>query len=231
MRLNEIEAKTDTLFGQKQVNNVASMLKKGIMKNKSPKVVDDFGSYKLVPMQGLPDGYYLVFKKLKPETPIHPDYYNVVLVDTTQDQENPNIVCFLQVEHAKKFTQDSTMIEGLSVSLAGVTDPYIGKGIAPMLYGSLVNHGQIIFSDTKQTPAGRKLWSKLIVSGIGSPWALIYAEGSKLKIRDAIPITSETVDLALKDVYGSEFSGNNNQLVLIPKQDTNTLKHLQSYVK
>ena len=55
---------------------------------------------------------------------------------------------------------------GLRTDVLSGAKSYRGSGIAPMLYSTLVEHGQVLFSSTTQTPGGQSTWQRL-TKGIG----------------------------------------------------------------
>lgn len=53
-------------------------------------------------------------------------------------------------------------LTGLTTDVLSSTENYRGAGLAPMLYKSLVDAGQVLFSSRIQTPGGQAAWRKLI---------------------------------------------------------------------
>ncbi len=53
---------------------------------------------------------------------------------------------------------------GLKTDVLSGARSYRGSGLAPMLYSTLVEHGQVLFSSTTQTPGGQSTWQRLTKS-------------------------------------------------------------------
>ena len=55
-------------------------------------------------------------------------------------------------------------LHGVMTSVLSGNRVYRGSGLAPMLYKTLVDHGQVLFSSTSQSPGGQSTWRRLINS-------------------------------------------------------------------
>jgi hypothetical protein len=221
MKITEIESISAFDWSPDDVEGEAGNIKKGLKKRANTKGA--FGSYKLVPVIGLPDGFYLAYKKEKEWA--RKDRFIVTLIDARNSMDQPEVVTYLWFNPETVYFGEPNFssMSGLKVRLLGTTEKYKGQGFAPAVYKMLVNHGQILFSDTSQTPDGTKLWSKLVLSNDMVAFGLDIEENSTLGLNFAMgPITPQNFKGIKDDVFGRY----TNQFVLIPKNDTQTIKLL-----
>lgn len=228
MKINEITAIQPGDWSQDDVDSEADTIRKETNK-KSKKGV--FGKYNLVPVTGLPEGFYLAYKKSKEGYSYwQKDRFTVVLVDTRENPEKPQVVSYMWFEPENVYFGEPnySSMQGLKVRLLGTNSKYAGHGYAVQVYKMLVNHGQILFSDTSQTPDGTKLWAKLLSSDDMSGWAMIVdnESTSTISLEKAYPISANNFDFAKKEV----FANYNNQFALIPKNDTQTIELLKTKI-
>jgi hypothetical protein len=227
MKINEIGQISSSDWDQGAVDSEARSIKKTL--TKKPNSKGDFGKHKLVPVTGLPEGFYLTYQTQKEGFgSFKREKFIVALIDARQSMDDPNVVSYLWFSPQTLYFGEPnySSITGLKVRLLGTTSEYKGYGYAIQVYKMLVNHGQILFSDTSQTPDGTKLWTKLTTSNDFSAWGLeVDASGSTLELQNALgPIDPSNFDTAKKVV----FSGYYNQFVLVPKNDTQTIELLKT---
>jgi len=227
MKINEIGSISSYDWGQEDVDREAETIKKNTATTSKTK--GDFGKHKLVPVTGLPEGFYLTYeKKTEGMGYVKHEKFIVALIDARQSMENPNIVSYMWFTPETLYfgAPNYSSITGLKVKLLGTTSEYKGHGYAIQVYKMLVNHGQILFSDTSQTPDGTKLWAKLTTSNEFSAWGLeVDAASSTSDLQKTLgPIDTSNFDIVKKMV----FSGYYNQFVLIPKNDTQTIELLKT---
>lgn len=173
------------------------------------------GNFKYVPVTGLPDGFFLKYSEMGSGY-----RYTVSLIDAT-DSTNPIVICSVQFAPETRDLPNGSQLSGLRVTGAATSNKYTGKGYMVYVYKTLVDHSQIIFSDMHQTPAGQKLWQKLVISNDVSAWAIIHTSTDTIYVN----VTNENFDKVVDVVY----SRDKNQFMLVPKSDTKTIKLLNQY--
>lgn len=172
------------------------------------------GNFKYVPVTGLLDGFFLKYSEMGTSY-----RYTVSLIDAT-DSKKPTVVSSVQFAPMDRDIGTS-IISGLQVTGAATSRSYVGKGYMVYVYKTLVEHSQIIFSDTSQTPAGQRLWQKLTTNNDVSAWAIIHTSTDTIYVN----INNENFDKVADIVY----SRDKNQFMLVPKSDIKTLKLLNQY--
>lgn len=229
MKINEITDVDPQALDPKRVEYFVNDVKKGVAsKKRKNNTSQNFGSYKFVPVTGLPDGFYLAYKKSPDQwSKISSDKFMVTLIDVRNNINKPEVVSYIWFNPENLYfgPPNYSSMTGLKVSSVGTAQKYRGKGYTLQVYKMLVNHGQILFSDTSQTPDGSKLWEKLITSGEFSAWGLLINASSTLELKKAVgPIDNSNVYQILDLVFSNEA----NQLVLVPKSDKQTIDLLMS---
>jgi len=227
MKINEISQISPEFLDPNRVKHFVGDVKRGVQSQKGKSnTPQKFGSYKFVPVTGLPEGFYLAYKKSSdPWSDISSDKFMVTLIDATQDINKPDVVSYIWFNPENLYfgPPNYSSMHGLKVSSVGTAAKYRGKGYTQQVYKMLVNHGQILFSDTSQTPDGEKLWNKLLASGQFSAWGLVINKSSTLELEKALgPINATN----LSDVRKEVFSSYANQYVLVPNSDTQTIELL-----
>lgn len=231
MKIVEIAPMSPGVLPPDLANYHANDIRKGVKSKKGKEnTPQKFGSYKFVPVTGLPEGFYLAFKRSPDEwSKTSPDKFMVTLLDATEDINNPKVVSYIWFNPETIYfgPPNYSYIQGMKIASVGTTENYKGKGYAIQVYKMLVNHGQILFSDTTQTPDGTKLWTKLALDNEFITYGLDIEVGSTLTLKSAYgPTNSENFE-KIKQVV---FSYEPNQFVLIPKQDTQTINLLNTKV-
>lgn len=226
MKVNEIYNIEKSAWGQSDVDDESNSIRRSLVKK--PNTKGDFGKHKLVPVTGLPEGFYLTYQKTI-DKDIGPasDKFIVSLVDARENINKPNVVSYMWFHPETVYFNEPnySSITGLKVGLLGTTSEYKGHGYAIQVYKMLVDHGQIIFSDTSQTPDGTKVWRKLLSSGEYSGWGLqIDSSSSTRDLINAYPINSNNLNEVVKIVFQSWA----NQFVLVPTHDTQTIELLKT---
>lgn len=229
MKINEIERLPSYALDPNRVNYHLKGAQKDVANKKGTEnTIQKFGKYKFVPVTTLPAGFYLAYKNSPDEfSTTSRDKFMVVLIDTREDINKPKVVTYIWFNPQNVYFGEPnySSISGMKVASVGTASEYKGKGYALQVYKMLVEHGQIIFSDTSQTPDGTKLWMKLIESGQFSAWGLVINKSSTLELVNALgPIDSSN----LQSIMGEMFSRYSNQFVLVPKNDIQTIELLKT---
>lgn len=126
--------------------------------------LDEKVSWKKLPVTFPQKGFEVHYRR-------RPRDFDVALVDTRSGvgrSSKPRIAVNVNMErkHAKLLTADGgqNVLYGMQTQVLSGADGYRGLGLAPLLYRTLVEHGQVLFSSTEQTGGGQKTWRRLTQS-------------------------------------------------------------------
>ncbi len=103
-------------------------------------------------------------------------------IKSMREINNPDLILASVLETNKP----STLGGRLTVTIVGTEPKYQGKGLAFKLYDYVIKNFGRLYSDSKQSPAGRAMWLKLFKSG-------------KYNIKAEDLSTSETAPVKLVD--------------------------------
>ena len=141
--------------------------------------------WKKLPVKFPHDGFEVIYRKGRHYA------FDILLVDTRELPQLPlytagkrdtnRIAVSIGTEvHTVNLFADNgktRKFKGLKTDVLSSSENYRGFGLAPMLYQTLVENGQVLFSSASQTPGGQSTWRRLVKNLHGAADIAVIVDG------------------------------------------------------
>lgn len=205
------------LYTRDDADETVASLQQTINGSYNPFAHTRLNTWKKLPVKFPYDGFEVIYRKGERSD------FDILLIDTrelptlplyTADKKSAKRVAIsIGTEaHTVNLFADGGKIrklKGLKTDVLSSSENYRGFGLAPMLYQTLVENGQVLFSSASQTPGGQSTWRRLIntLQGAADIAVVVDADDDAERILNKYARPGSALLDALTAVYGKTHYG------------------------